>query len=455
MARGKHKIAATTFTFKDDDLSGSDFEQDRDGARKKIAVLVDLFCELLFAGIPVRHRPVCLISTHRHVPGQFEINIGIPLSIETSSDTFRTLNPTPSLSICRRAWDALGDLLNASFDWSDPRCPSRQQSIKISHKIRKELSEAERQGCQLSDLTPQHLICREAIALSKTNLDRRGFISALEPTLARANYRIARGWEHGPLTLRARSGPTRQLTLTGPLLKQSAQNIEAQIAKRNEFVRTASERFLSEWRTRARRHRQRYGDETWQMPGPDLRARLKAPFFSFFTTVPAKTKESETRSQKGARSALAISTLLSPVLQRICSKAKAGILARQMATADFSAFTNLKKSMETLNDYYALDRRNRKDADAATEWTQQLDRAAPSERREGSSTDAGRSDGAIARTDTSSRATQPSDREERLSIGPGDQIRATGGRGTSLDKHVQSNRSVDGSNATSRFRRFE
>lgn len=448
---GKHKIAATTFTFKEDDLSGSDFEQDRGSARKKIAVLIDLFCELLFAGIPVRHRPVCLISTHRHVLGQFELNIGIPLSIEAANGNFNTLNPNPSLPFCTRAWDALGDLLNSAFGWSDPRCPSRQQSIKVPDKIRKELEEAERQGCQISELAPQHLICKEAIALSKTYTDRRGFIAALEPTLARTNYCIVNGWEHGALTLGAKSGPRRQLKLRGKLLQETAKTIETQITKRYEFVRTATERFLIEWRVRALRHLERYGDATWQMPEPDLQARLKAPFFSFSTTPTA----SDFSSRKEERSVTPVSTLLLPVLRRIGSKAKTSILTRQMATADVSAFTNLKKSMETLNDYYALNRRNSKDADAASERTQQLDRAAASERREGFGGDAGRSDGAIARTDTRRRETQPNDREERRSISPTPQTRTSGGRNTPLDQHVHSNRSVGGRNATSGFRRID
>ncbi|MFG6611656.1 hypothetical protein [Sulfitobacter sp. 1A12057] len=146
----------------------------------------------------------------------------MPRFVWGGAGKLRSYNPHPPMRGSQNTFDALGDFLNAAFDWANPRAPERALAIKGPDWAEKRVAAAQRYGVKFTpDVAPQLFLLKAAkmIASSRHGQERSRFLNIFRDVLSATRYEI----HFGPgdaITLISQTDP-HPLLLRGTSLAQS------------------------------------------------------------------------------------------------------------------------------------------------------------------------------------------------------------------------------------------
>lgn len=311
--------------------------------RGSIAVAIDLFLELAFAGVPSRCRPPVFVGTHTHT-GRLEINIAMPRFVWTDTEKLRSYNPHPPMRGSRNAFDALGDFLIAQLGWSNPRGPDRAAGVKGPDWAEKRLAAAARHGVKFSPETAPKLFLLQAakiIAASAHVRDRVGFLEIFQDVVAATDFEFSLG-QGGTITLVSQTDP-HPLVLRGTLFDQ------VDDAPTKSELKPSAHCSLSEsWRRRAAWNTAEYSSGTWVEPEPDWVRRVVAPELAIPSCHP-DTAKPVAEPRRFARLADRLVAGLRRLRTRVSALAGNHLIGSVLSDIDLAPFRNIKNKLETIN----------------------------------------------------------------------------------------------------------
>ncbi|MCF7779353.1 hypothetical protein GLP59_17235 [Sulfitobacter sp. M220] len=311
--------------------------------RGSIAVAIDLFLELAFAGVPSRCRPPVFVGTHTHT-GRLEINIAMPRFVWTDTGKLRSYNPHPPMRGSRNAFDALGDFLIARFGWSNPRALHRAAGVKGPDWAEKRLAAAARHGVKFSPETAPKLFFLQAakiIAASAHVRDRVGFLEIFQDVVAATDFEFSLG-QGGTITLVSQTDP-HPLVLRGTLFDQ------VDDAPTKSELKPSAHCSLSEsWRRRAAWNTAEYSSGTWVEPEPDWVRRVVAPELAIPSCHP-DTAKPVAEPRRFARLADRLVAGLRRLRTRVSALAGNHLIGSVLSDIDLAPFRNIKNKLETIN----------------------------------------------------------------------------------------------------------
>ena len=311
--------------------------------RGSIAVAIDLFFELAFAGVPSRCRPPVYVGTHTHT-GRLEINIAMPRFVWTETGELRSYNPHPPMRGSRNAFDALGDFLIARFGWSNPRALDRAAGVKGPDWAEKRVAAAARHGVKFSPETAPKLFLLQAakiIAASAHVRDRVGFLEIFRDVVAATDFEFSLG-QGGTITLVSQTD-SHPLVLRGTLFDQ------VDDAPTKSELKPSAHCSLSEsWRRRAAWNTAEYSSGTWVEPEPDWVRRVVAPELAIPSCHP-DTAKPVAEPRRFARLADRLVAGLRRLRRRFSVLAGNHLIGSVIGDIDLAAFRNIKNKLETIN----------------------------------------------------------------------------------------------------------
>lgn len=311
--------------------------------RRSIAVAIDLFLELAFAGVPSRCRPPVFIGTHTHT-GRLEINIAMPRFVWTDTGKLRSYNPHPPMRGSRNAFDALGDFLIARFDWSNPRALHRAAGVKGPGWAEKRLAAAARHGVKFSPETAPKLFLLQAakiIAASAHVRDRVGFLEIFRDVVAATDFEFSMG-QGGAITLVSQADP-HPFVLRGTLL-----HLVDDAPTEREPPSSAQSSLSESWRRRAAWNTAEYSSGTWVEPEPDWVRRVVAPELAIPSCHPDSAKP-VAEPRRFARLADRLVAGLRRLRARVSALAGNHLIGSVLSDIDLAPFRNIKNKLETIN----------------------------------------------------------------------------------------------------------
>ena len=311
--------------------------------RGSIAVAIDLFLELAFAGVPSRCRPPVFVGTHTHT-GRLEINIAMPRFVWTDTGKLRSYNPHPPMRGSRNAFDALGDFLIARLGWSNPRGPDRAAGVKGPDWAEKRLAAAARHGVKFSPETAPKLFLLQAakiIAASAHVRDRVGFLEIFRDVVAATDFEFSLG-QGGAITLVSQTDP-HPLVLRGTLFDQVDD-----APTESELPPSAHSSLSESWRRRAAWNTAEYSSGAWAEPEPDWARRVEAPELAIPSCHP-DTAKPVAEPRRFARLADRLVAGLRRLRTRVSALAGNHLIGSVLGDIDLAPFRNIKNKLETIN----------------------------------------------------------------------------------------------------------
>lgn len=271
---GKLKYRSIVLSYATSDIDVSDFNAGALAPRIAVDHSIRLYAEVAFAGIPEDCRPPIFATTHTHT-GRLELNVIVPRWVKRGDGSLRSFNPDPPGPASLETFDALEDLLNARFTWSDPRDPARKKLVDLPNWVLKKKAAALRSGSTWQE-DPRTIITRKLVKAFVAG-EVRNRSEVLE-WLGRANPRqniIVHGAGPDHITIGAADAPPRErIRLRGLLfseaftsrsaLKLSHKKAVADLVEqRKTLLANASERLQTAWTQRAAFNCSRYGLGNW------------------------------------------------------------------------------------------------------------------------------------------------------------------------------------------------
>ncbi|MGR3598862.1 MAG: hypothetical protein ACU0FH_00415 [Heliomarina sp.] len=311
--------------------------------RGSIAVAIDLFLALAFAGVPSRCRPPVYVGTHTHT-GRLEINIAMPRFVWTETGELRSYNPHPPMRGSRNAFDALGDFLIARFGWSNPRALDRAAGVMGPDWAEKRVAAAARHGVKFHPETAPKLFLLQAakiIAASAHVHDRVGFLEIFRDVVAATDFEFSMG-QGGAITLVSQTDP-HPFVLRGTLFDQ------VDDAPTESEPPSSAQSSLSEsWRRRAAWNTAEYSRGVWAEPEPNWARRVEAPTLAIPSCHP-DTAKPVAEPRRFARLADRLVAGLRRLRTRFSALAGNHLIGSVIGDIDFAAFRNIKNKLETIN----------------------------------------------------------------------------------------------------------
>lgn len=311
--------------------------------RGSIAVAIDLFLELAFAGVPSRCRPPVFVGTHTHT-GRLEINIAMPRFVWTDTGELRSYNPHPPIRGSRNALDALGDFLIARFGWSNPRALDRAAGVKGPDWAEKRVAAAARHGVKFSPETAPKLFFLQAakiIAASAHVRDRVGFLEIFRDVVAATDFEFSLG-QGGTITLVPQTDQ-HPLVLRGTLFDQVDE-----APTKSEPPSSAQCTLSESWRRRAAWNTAEYSSGTWAEPEPDWVRRVEAPELAIPSCHP-DTAKPVAEPRRFARLADRLVAGLRRLRTRFSAMAGNHLIGTVIGDINLAPFRNIKNILETIN----------------------------------------------------------------------------------------------------------
>ena len=341
--RFQRTTRTATLSFDRSDIDVARFNAGEAKVRRSIAAAIDLFLEAAFAGVPVACRPPVFVGTHTHT-GSLEVNIVMPRFVRTETGKLRSYNPHPPMRGSQNAFDALGDFLNAEFDWANPRAPERALAIKGPDWAEKRVAAAERHGVKFtSDATPKLFLLQAAkmIAASRHGQKRSGFLSIFRDVVAATKYHI-------------RPGPGDAIILVletdpHPFILRGASLCRTEVIPSEPAPPSLPESLLSEnWQRRASWNASEYSNDIWAEPEPEWVHRGKSPRLVLPSCHPDCSKP-VARPGRFARLADRLAAGLRHLRARVSRMAAEHMISTCLSIIDLAPFGKIKNKLETIN----------------------------------------------------------------------------------------------------------
>lgn len=229
-----------------------------------------LLVEMAYAGVPGAARPPVLASTHTHL-GRLEVNVLLPRSVGRFGEQLRSINPHPPGRASRDEWDAYADVVNATFGWSDPRCPMRRRHItppgwmaKKAAELMRRVERGERVGVDQND--PRYRawsLCRQATALGLTT--RQEIVAHVDAGLGPFGWAVTSQSERD-ITCGPIHGQGTRVTFGGAALGDGAEDaidpFDAMMVRQKEIA-AAPARLAQALTRRSEFNRRQLSQGTW------------------------------------------------------------------------------------------------------------------------------------------------------------------------------------------------
>ena len=341
-----------TLSFDRSDVDVVRFNAGEAKVRRSIAAVINLFLEVAFAGVPVACRPPVFVGTHTHT-GSLEINIVMPRFVRTETGKLRSYNPHPPMRGSQNAFDALGDFLNAEFDWANPRAPERALGIKGPDWAEKRVAAAERHGVKFTpDATPKLFLLQAAkmIAASRHGQKRSGFLNIFRDVVAATGYEI-------------RPGPGDAIALVletdpHPFILRGVSLCRTEVIPSETPPPSLSESLLSKnWQRRAAWNASEYANGVWAEPEPEWAHRVRTPGLVLPSCHPDCSKP-VARPRRFSRLADRLAAGLRHLRVRVSRMAAEHMIGACLSIIDLTPFGNIKNKLETMN-YDSTDSQNK------------------------------------------------------------------------------------------------
>lgn len=273
-APGKLKYRSFVLSFAACDIDVTEFNDGALAERLAVDHALRLFKEIAFAGIPQSSQPPIFVTTHTHVK-RLELNILVPRWVIRADGLLRSFNPDPPGQASRAAFDTYEDLLNARFNWSDPRSSSHQALVGVPDWVLKVVAEARRNG-ELVDLERREQIAQQlGKAVITRQVQKREDVVNWLVHLGNQDGFIIHGMGSGHITVGpVDAPPQKRIRLRGLLFSQKFVSLNALRlaraterkhlqAERHLMLSTAPQRLQRAWENRARFNASRYGLDSW------------------------------------------------------------------------------------------------------------------------------------------------------------------------------------------------
>lgn len=341
--RFQRTTRTATLSFDRSDIDVARFNAGEAKVRRSIAAVIDLFLEAAFAGVPVACRPPVFVGTHTHT-GSLEINIVMPRFVRTETGKLRSYNPHPPMRGSQNAFDALGDFLNAEFDWANPRAPERALGIKGPDWAEKRVAAAERHGVKFTpDATPKLFLLQAAkmIAASRHGQKRSGFLNNFRDVVAATKYHI-------------RPGPGDAIALVSetdphPFVLRGASLARSEATPTEPAPPSLPESVLSKnWQRRAAWNASEYSNDIWAEPEPEWAHRVRTPRLVLPSCHPDCSKP-VARPHRFARLADRLAVGLRHLRARLSRMAAEHVIGGCLSIIDLTPFSKITNKLETLD----------------------------------------------------------------------------------------------------------
>jgi len=341
--RFQRTTRTATLSFDRFDIDVARFNAGDKTARRSIATVIDLFLEVAFAGVPVACRPPVFVGTHTHT-GSLEINIVMPRFVRTETGKLRSYNPHPPMRGSLNTFDALGDFLNAEFNWANPRAPERALGIKGPDWAEKRVAAAERHGVKFTpDVAPKLFLLQAAkmIAASRHGRERSGFLSIFRDVVAATRYEI-------------RLGPGDAIALVSetdphPFVLRGASLAGRKTISSKPAPPSLPESLLSKnWQRRAAWNASEYSNGVWAELEPDWAHRVRTPRLVLPSCHPDCSKP-VARPRRFARLADRIAVGLRQLRARVSRMAAEHMIDGCISIIDLTPFGKIRNRLETIN----------------------------------------------------------------------------------------------------------
>ena len=339
--RFEQKYRVATLSFAPTDIDVTAFNAGEVTARKAGAAAIDLFLEMAFAGVPEPNRPPVFAGTHTHTGG-LEINIVMPRFVWTPAGELRSYNPHPPMKGSRDAWDALGDFLNETFGWENPRSPEKARGIAGPDWLEKQVAAALRHNVQFTTAMPKLFMLQGAkrIAASRQGRDRAGFLSLMAKVAAAVKYHLELR-PGGAIALASETDP-HPLVLHGTCLGTGA---AAARALPQLCVRSA---LSAQWRRRAAWNASRYAKDTWTLAEPSWAGRAQVPQRDLPSCNPAVPRPVQA-PQRFATVARRFAAELRRLREHLARTTALSLIGTCLAAFDRRALRRITTRLETLS----------------------------------------------------------------------------------------------------------
>jgi len=339
--RFEQKYRVATLSFAPIDIDVAAFNAGEVTARKAGAAAIDLFLEMAFAGVPEPNRPPVFAGTHTHTGG-LEINIVMPRFVWTPAGELRSYNPHPPMKGSRDAWDALGDFLNETFGWENPRSPEKARGIAGPDWLEKRVAAALRHNVQFTTAMPKLFMLQGAkrIAASRQGRDRAGFLSLMAKVGAavKCHLELRPG---GTIALVSETDP-HPLVLHGTCLGTGAPTKKAlpQLCVRSALS--------AQWRRRAAWNASRYSKDAWTLAEPSWAGRAQAPQRDLASCHPAVPRSVQA-PQRFATVARRFAAELRRLHDHLARTTAHALIGTCLAAFDRRALRRITTSLETFS----------------------------------------------------------------------------------------------------------
>lgn len=339
--RFEQKYRVATLSFAPIDIDVAAFNAGEVTARKAGVAAIDLFLEMAFAGVPEPNRPPVFAGTHTHT-GCLEINIVMPRFVWTPAGELRSYNPHPPMKGSRDAWDALGNFLNETFGWENPRSPEKARGIAGPDWLEKQVAAALRHNVQFTTAMPKLFMLQGAkrIAASRQGQDRAGFLSLMAKVAAAVKYHLELR-PGGAIALVSETDP-HPLVLHGTCLGTGA---EAARALPRLCVRSA---LSAQWRRRAAWNAARYAKDAWTLAEPSWAGRAQAPQLALPSCHPAVPRPAQA-PQRFATVARRFAAELRYLHDHLARTTALSLIGTCLAAFDRRALRRITTRLETLS----------------------------------------------------------------------------------------------------------
>jgi len=339
--RFEQKYRVATLSFAPTDIDVAAFNAGEVTARKAGAAAIDLFLEMAFAGVPEPNRPPVFAGTHTHAGG-LEINIVMPRFVWTPAGELRSYNPHPPMKGSRDAWDALGDFLNETFGWQNPRSPEKARGIAGPDWLEKRVAAALRHNVQFTTAMPKLFMLQGAkrIAASRQGRDRAGFLSLMAKVAAAVKYHLELR-PGGAIALVSETDP-HPLVLHGTCLGTGA---PAARALPQLCVRRA---LSAQWRRRAAWNASRYAKDAWTLAEPSWAGRAQVPQCDLPSCHPAVPRPAQA-PQRFATVARRFAAELRRLHEQLARTTALSLIGACLAAFDRSALRRITNRLEALS----------------------------------------------------------------------------------------------------------
>jgi len=341
--RFQRTTRTATLSFDRFDIDVARFNAGDKTARRSIATVIDLFLEVAFAGVPVACRPPVFVGTHTHT-GSLEINIVMPRFVRTETGKLRSYNPHPPMRGSLNTFDALGDFLNAEFNWANPRAPERALGIKGPDWAEKRVAAAERHGVKFTpDVAPKLFLLQAAkmIAASRHGQNRSGFLSIFRDVVAATRYGI-------------RLGPGDAVALVSetdlhPFVLRGTSLARSEAIPSEPAPPSLPESVLSKnWQRRAAWNASEYSNDIWAEPEPEWAQRMKTPRLVLPPCHPDCSKP-VARPRRFARLADRLAAGLCHLRARVSRMAAEHMIGACLSIIDLTPFGKITSKLETID----------------------------------------------------------------------------------------------------------